>query len=135
MAPECIAGKPASVQSDLYAAGVSLYHLLTRRYPYGEIEPFQRPRFGDPVPPSGYRPDTPLWFEEVILKAVARDTRHRFETAEEMVRALERADQRPIGVQRVSPLVERDPLVLRQWLALAPLAMNLVLIYLVVAGV
>jgi protein phosphatase len=134
MAPECIVGMPASVQSDLYAAGVSLYHLLTRRYPYGEIEPFQRPRFGDPVPPSRYRPDIPLWFEEVILKAVARDTRHRFETAEEMVLALERADQRPIGVRRVSPLVERDPLVLWQWLALASLAMNLVLIYLVMAG-
>lgn len=134
MAPECIVGMPASVQSDLYAAGVSLYHLLTRRYPYGEIEPFQRPRFGDPVPPSRYRPDIPLWFEEVILKAVARDTRHRFETEEEMVLALERADQRPIGVRRVSPLVERDPLVLWQWLALASLAMNLVLIYLVMAG-
>jgi protein phosphatase len=134
MAPERIAGKPATVQSDLYAVGVCLYHLLTRRYPYGEIEPFQRPRFGDPVPPSRYRPDIPLWFEEVILKAVAREPRHRFETAEEMVLALERADQRPIGMRRVSPLVERDPLVLWQWLALASLAVNLILIYLIVAG-
>lgn len=134
MAPERVAGEPASVQSDLYAAGVSLYHLLTRRYPYGEIEPFQRPRFGDPVPPSRYRPDIPTWFEDVILKAVARDPRHRFETAEEMVLALERGDQRPIGVRRASSLVERDPLVLWQWVALASLAVNLILIYLLMAG-
>ena len=36
--------------------GVTLYHLLTRKYPYGEIEPFQTPRFGEPIPPTRYRP-------------------------------------------------------------------------------
>src|SRR5690606_35035111 len=37
MAPELFAGGKASVASDLYGAGVTLYRLLTRRYPYGEI--------------------------------------------------------------------------------------------------
>ncbi len=45
MAPELFAGEQATVQSDIYAAGVTLYHLLTRHYPYGEIEPFQSPHF------------------------------------------------------------------------------------------
>jgi serine/threonine protein kinase len=49
----------ANEASDLYAVGVTLYHLLTRKYPYGEIEPFQTPRFGDPMPPTRYRPDIP----------------------------------------------------------------------------
>jgi protein phosphatase len=73
MAPELFAGEVASAQSDLYAAGVTLYYLLTRHYPYGEIEPFQRPRFGDPVSPTRYRPDIPQWLENILLKAVARD--------------------------------------------------------------
>src|SRR5690606_15260400 len=99
----------ASVQSDLYAAGVTLYELLTRRYPYGEIEPFQRPRFGDPVPPTRYRADVPTWLESVILKAVARERRDRFETAEEFLLALELAAHRPLAVPRRSPLLQRDP--------------------------
>jgi len=51
MAPELFVGNEASIQSDIYAIGVTMYHLLTRKYPHGEIEPFQKPRFGDPVPP------------------------------------------------------------------------------------
>jgi len=59
MAPELLSGTACSVESDLYAVGVTLYHLLTRKYPYGEIEPFQHPRYGDPVAPTRYRPETP----------------------------------------------------------------------------
>lgn len=73
MAPELLAGNPPDAASDLYAAGVTLYHLLTRKYPYGEIEPFQRPRFGDPVPPSRHRPDIRAWLDALLRKAVARD--------------------------------------------------------------
>ena len=51
LAPEQFDGQPASPQTDLYATGVTLYYALTRHYPYGEVEPFQRPRFGEPVPP------------------------------------------------------------------------------------
>jgi len=86
--------KAASASSDLYACGVTLYELLTRKYPYGEVEPFQRPRFGEPVPPTRYRPDTPAWLEAVLLKACARDAKERFETAEEFLLALERGAHR-----------------------------------------
>jgi serine/threonine protein phosphatase PrpC len=75
MAPELFAGEPASEASDLYACGVTLYELLTRKFPYGEVEPFQHPRFGEPVPPTRHRPDTPAWLEAVLLKACARDAR------------------------------------------------------------
>ena len=72
MAPELFEGAVANASTDIYAAGVTLYHLLTRKYPYGEVEPFQHPKFSEPVPPSRYRPDTPYWLENIILKAVAR---------------------------------------------------------------
>ncbi|MDP2027306.1 bifunctional protein-serine/threonine kinase/phosphatase [Sulfuriferula sp.] len=134
MAPELIAGQPASVRSDLYAVGVTLYYLLTRKYPYGEIEPFQHPRFGDPAPPTRYRPDIPQWLENLLLKAVARDPGNRFETAEELLLALERGERDPLAAPRRTPLLARDPLKLWQLVALFAIVLNLLLLYLLIAS-
>ncbi|MFP5402016.1 MAG: protein kinase domain-containing protein [Gammaproteobacteria bacterium] len=130
MAPELVAGSPASESSDLYACGVTLYELLTRKYPYGEIEPFQRPHFGAPVSPVRYRPDTPAWLEAVLLKACAREQKDRFETAEEFLLALERGASRPLATRRHVPLVERNPRLALKLLAGASLLLNLVLLFL-----
>jgi serine/threonine protein phosphatase PrpC len=130
LAPELFGGAAVSPQTDLYAAGVTLYHLLTRKYPYGEIEPFQHPRFVDPISPARYRPDIPAWLENVILKAVAREPAQRFETAEEFLLALERGAARPIAAPTSTPLVDRvDNNKLRIILALSILA-NVILLYL-----
>ncbi|WP_323824350.1 protein kinase, partial [Pseudomonas aeruginosa] len=82
LAPEQYDNAVPSRQTDIYAAGVTLYLMLTRQYPYSEIEAFQRPRFGEPAPPTRYRPDVPQWLENVLFKAVARNPADRFETAE-----------------------------------------------------
>jgi len=117
MAPELFDGQSADISTDIYAAGVTLYYLLTRKYPYGEIEPFQKPRFGEPVRPTRYRPDIPAWLENIILKAVARESSKRFETADEMLHALEYGELRPVTVQR-TPLIARARLVKWQWIAI-----------------
>lgn len=133
MAPELFGGAEADARSDLYALGVTLYHLLTRKYPYGEIEPFQHPRFGEPVPTSRTRPDIPPWLDNVILKAVARDPAQRFETAEEMQLALERGEANPL-VRRRAPLIERSPAGAWPLVALLSLALNLLLLFLLLAS-
>ncbi len=132
LAPEQFENAPASVQTDLYAVGVTLYFLLTRHYPYGEIEPFQHPRFGDPVPPSRYRPDLPLWLENVLLKAVARNPAQRFETAEECLLALERGASAPLLPPGPTPLLEKDPVAVWRAVALVSVVMNVLLLYLLV---
>lgn len=134
MAPELFAGAAANAQSDLYASGVTLYYLLTRRYPYGEVEPFQRPRFGDPVQPTRYRPDIPQWLENIVLKTVAHDPKMRFETAEEMLLALEVGERRPILPPPLTPLLGRDPLLVWQWIAIFSLLANMALTYLLVVS-
>lgn len=128
IAPELFAGALANNQSDLYAAGVTLYHLLTRHYPYGEIEPFQRPRFGEVVRPTRYRPDIPQWLENIILKAVVRDPELRFETAEEMLLALELGESKSLLTPSRMPLVQRDPLLLWQAITLFSIILNVLLI-------
>ncbi len=129
MAPELFSGETANTRSDLYAAGVTLYYLLTRRYPYGEVEPFQRPRFGDPVPPTRYRPDIPQWLENIVLKAVAHDPALRFETAEEMLHELEVGEHRPILPPPPTPLLGRNPLLFWRWVAVVSLLVNLALLF------
>jgi serine/threonine protein kinase len=133
MAPELFNSVEANPQTDLYAVGVSVYHLLTRKYPYGEIEPFQRPKFGEPAPPARYRPDIPPWLENVLLKAVARDPAQRFETAEEMLLALERGEANPL-LRRRTPLIERSPAGAWPLVAAISITLNVLLLFLLLAS-
>ncbi len=128
MAPELFSGEEAAARHDLYAAGVTLYHLLTRKYPYGEVEPFQHPRFGEPVAPTRYRPDIPGWLENVLLKAVTKDPKHRFETAEEFLLALERGANRPVSRPRITPLALRNPVLTWRIIAGVSILLNLLLL-------
>ncbi|MHC8321436.1 protein kinase domain-containing protein [Pseudomonas sp. GB2N2] len=130
IAPEAFRGDPPSPQQDLYAVGVTLYFLLTGHYPYGEIEAFQRPRFGVPVCASRYRPDLPEWIAQTLERAVAGDPRGRFETAEEWLLVLEQGERRSLSV-RPRPLLEREPVKVWRTLALGSLLVNLVLLVLV----
>ena len=134
LAPEQFSGASAKRQTDLYATGVTLYYLLTRHYPYGEVEPFQHPHFTTPTPASRYRPDVPQWLENVLLRAIARDPADRFETAEEFLLALERGATRPLQTARTTPLLKSDPARVWRSIALGSLAVNLLLFYFLVVG-
>ncbi|WP_437882031.1 protein kinase domain-containing protein [Pseudomonas sp. LRF_L74] len=124
LAAECFAGAAPAPSQDLYAAGVTLYHLLTEHYPYGEIEAFQTPRFGQPTPPSRYRPDLPAWLDECLSKAVASSVEQRFETAEEFLLALEQGERLSLSL-KPRPLLEREPLKVWRAIALASLLINM----------
>ena len=129
IAPEAFRGDAPTPQQDLYAVGVTLYYLLTGHYPYGEIEAFQRPRFGVPVSASRYRPDLPEWIAQSLERAVAAAPDQRFETAEEWLLLLEQGERRSLSV-RPRPLLEREPLKVWRTLALVSLLVNLVLLFL-----
>jgi serine/threonine protein phosphatase PrpC len=132
LAPELFQDVEPSAQSDIYAVAVTLYHLLSRKFPYGEIEPFQTPKFGDVTPVSRWRPDCPGWFENIILRGLAVDPALRFETAEEFLLAVE---QGPLSASSPRQSTIRQPLAtrnrLRTWqvVAAASILLNLVMIY------
>ena len=117
-------------QSDLFALGVTLYQLLTGKLPYGEVLPYQLGRYyRDPVPPSRHNPEVPIWLDHVVLKAVARDKRQRFETAEELLLALERGASRPLTAPPPTPLMQRDPTALWKMALAFSVLFNLLLVY------
>ena len=130
MNPELWDGVPANSRSDLFALGVTLYQLLTGHLPYGEIEPYQTQRYRrDAKPLSRLRPDVPIWLDHIVLKAVARDPKARFETAEEMMLALERGASRPLPAVAAAPMLSRDPAAPWKIALAASLLLNLLLVY------
>jgi serine/threonine protein kinase len=126
IAPEAFTGAPPSACQDIYAAGVTLYYLLTGHYPYGEIEALQHPRFATPTAASRYRPDLPVWLDECLKRAVAVNPEERFETAEEWLLVIERGEREAIS-SRPRPLLEREPLKVWRGLALFSLLLLLLL--------
>jgi serine/threonine protein phosphatase PrpC len=119
MAPELFLGASGNEASDLYALGVTVYRLFSRAYPYGEIEPFSKPRFGKPQPLGLKRPDLPAWLDSAIAKAVAIEPRHRYGDVLEFAFELENGATRaePLA-PRKKPLYERNPLIFWQILSL-----------------
>jgi serine/threonine protein phosphatase PrpC len=97
---------PADAGSDLFALGVTLYQALTGRLPYGEIEPYQLGRYKrEPASVSRLQPSVPMPLDRLVMRAVAREARMRFETADELLLALERlaARDQPASARAAKP--------------------------------
>ena len=85
LAPERFRQAPINEQTELYAIGVTLYEVLTQKYPFGEIEPFQTPSFDKKIKePIKLNPKIPKWLESVILRALETDTDKRYHNYSEM---------------------------------------------------
>lgn len=115
MAPELLAGDEGTQASDVFALGVTLYRMFTGAYPYGEIEPFQRPAWKAPTPLQQRRPDLPGWLDLVLSRAVAIEARDRPGDAMELALELDGAIARPTPPTRAVPLLARNPV--RFWQA------------------
>jgi eukaryotic-like serine/threonine-protein kinase len=87
LSPEQARGAPVDQRSDLYSVGVVLNEMLTGSVPFTGDTPVEiamKHISAVPKPPSTERPDVPDDLDLVVLRALAKDQRERFQTAEEM---------------------------------------------------
>jgi len=102
MSPEQARGEPLDGRTDLYAAGIILWELLTGRqlFPSGKNgaaapndaptaeELLQRVRYPEIIPPSKRATRVPAELDRIACKALAPDLTERYQTCEELRRDL-----------------------------------------------
>jgi serine/threonine protein phosphatase PrpC len=92
MAPEQVKGKRGDNRTDIYSLGAMLYEMVTGKLPFEADNPFlvMNARVtGDPKAPRKVNPAVPAEVEELILHAMERDPKKRYQSALEMKAQLE----------------------------------------------
>jgi len=91
MSPEQLQGKEATSRSDIYSAGVLLYHCLTGRPPFsGDVKSLARQQLhAVPKPPRRLNKKISPRAEAVILKALAKRPEDRYPSAAAMLAGME----------------------------------------------
>ncbi len=91
MSPEQVEGRRLDHRSDLYSLGVTAYHMLAGRPPFGgntalnvAVQHLQT----DPTPLATYRSDLPEEYCAIVHKMLAKQPDDRFQSAAELLSAL-----------------------------------------------
>lgn len=81
MSPEQLSGDEISPKSDMFSYGILLYEMFTGEKPFdGEVSAIisYAILMEDPLPPSHLNEEIPPWFDELILKLLAKSPSERF---------------------------------------------------------
>ncbi|CAG0929495.1 serine/threonine-protein kinase PpkA [Thermoflexales bacterium] len=111
IAPEqAISSANATMQSDLYSAGVILYEMITGHVPFTADNPLDVAMLHmtePPRPPSALNPQITPQLDAVLLKALAKESNDRYQTGSELVKALDQALR--AAPVKATPIVAAPP--------------------------
>jgi serine/threonine protein kinase len=91
IAPEQIAGEPHDARSDIYAVGVTLYEMITGRLPFEgttHLQVIAAHLQHAPTPANQINANIPAAFSAMVMRALEKNPRERWQTAEAFLAAL-----------------------------------------------
>ncbi|MEO2090394.1 MAG: hypothetical protein ABGY75_12985, partial [Gemmataceae bacterium] len=115
LAPEQAMHQTADVRADIYGLGGTLYFLLTGRSPFPDGNIAQKliaHQTQEPRPVTDFRPDVPPDLLRVLGTMMKKDPDRRYQTPNELIRALEPWVSQPIGPPPAEEMPVLSPAVL-----------------------
>ncbi|MFA6583379.1 MAG: protein kinase [Elusimicrobiaceae bacterium] len=91
MSPEQGLGLTVDNRADLYSVGVTIFHMLTGKFPFEgktSIEVIHKHISTEPPSLLMLMPDTPMWLADIISRLMRKKPEDRFQSAEEVIAAL-----------------------------------------------
>ncbi len=112
ISPEQVKGGVTDAKADIYSVGVVLYEMLTGKLPFESDNTAQLILMQiqkNPEMPRKINPNIPVGLEQIIIRAMQKSQKDRYQSSSEMLMDIERYKQNPNIKFDYSYFVDKEP--------------------------